>query len=269
MNKNNILTLLPTLLCSVYAMADTTLQYTTSESSQQPGTVYLSDQKLRVDNAGDANWILYDRNQNTLFIIDDNKQEYYAFDEQQIQALGDTIGNVNKQLESALASLPPEQRAQARALMQSMLPGGSSSAASAIEKAIDANYTGQYDNVAGIRCERVEVMLNNQVQSELCLADPDALNLSSNETATLESMAEFAQSMLTEIKANAGSLLPDDFSAGDIVQVLQKGVPVRMTDKSDSTDDTATLASIEHDNISTDIMQIPTNYQRKQLDLGL
>ncbi len=266
MNKNQITGLLAGLLCSLHAAADTTLEYSTSANSQQPGAIYLTADKLRADNEGERTWVLYDRSANTLFIVDDDEGKFFVIDEAQVKALGQTIGNVNQQLEDALSSLPPEQRAQARAMMQSMLPGGGGASSADDSEAIEARFTGRKDEVAGIRCEIVETMLANQVESEMCIADPDALKLSAAETATLESMAEFAQTVLDEIKTNAGNLLPANFSGGSIVKVLESGVPVRMVDSQNN--DSATLESVSHADIDAELMRIPASYQRDSFGIG-
>ncbi len=263
MNKKMLPLVLATLLCSASASA-ATLTFNTGPDSQAAGIVYLTDNILRV-NHEDNNWILFDRSLNTLFIVEDDQQRFYAIDEAQIQSFGQTLGSVNQQIEQALSELPESQRAQARALMESMMPGGGRSSA-AVEEVIDINFTGRFDSVADVRCEIVETRVAGQQESELCIADPDALKLSSGEIATMNAMARFAENMLDTMKENAGSLFPDNIASGSMVKALQNGVPVRVIDKNNN--DRSELNSISHEPISDDLTKIPSQYRRESFGPG-
>ncbi len=265
MFKKHFLSLLAILLCGTAASA-TTMVYDSDGNSDGPGTVYLTDNAMRM-GAGDGNWVLFDRSANTMFIVDDQAQEYFVIDDAQIQALGETLGNVNKQIEEALAALPPGQRAQARAMMESMMPGGGAPASSAPKDIVDVGFTGRSDKVAGIQCEIVETRINNELESELCIADSDDLNISRGEKATIAAMGDFAENMLNTMQEHAGSLFPSNFSSGSIIEVLDNGIPIRMIDKSNN--DVSQLESISHDAISIELTSVPANYDRKPFGPGL
>lgn len=256
------LTLLSTLLCSAVASA-TTLVFDTDADSDQPQAIYLADGKLRMGAPGD-DWMLFDRVSNTMFMVNDQEQEYYVMDEAQMQALGQTLGNVNKQIEEALSQVPESQRAQMRAMMESMMPGGGG--AGQAEELVDVNFTGQQDRVAGISCEIVETRINGQPESQLCIADPDALNLSSDELATVRAMGDFAEQMLNTMKEHAGNLIPDGFSAGSVVKVLDNGVPIRVVDK--DSNDVSQLESVNADDVDANLLRVPAEYQRKSFGPG-
>lgn len=264
MNYQTVLTLFSTVLCSAAAMA-TTMIYDVSGDSNQPEEIYLTDNAFRAGGTG-GDWMLFDRSSKTMFIVNDEKGEYYVMDQAQMDALGQTLGNVNKQIEEALAQVPESQRAQVRAMMESMMPGNAAGAAPPVADDINVNFTGRNDRVAGIECEIVETSINAEPESELCLAKPGALELTSGEQATLRAMAEFAEDMISTMKQHAGNLIPADFSADSIVRVLENGVPIRMHDKRN--DDLSQLESISHDAIDPELVRVPAGYQRKSFGLG-
>ena len=268
MNKNKILAATIALLCSVSANADTTMRYTTTDNSQQPGVIYVTDDQLRADNVGESQWVLYERQSNRLFFVDDSKQQYFIFDEQQIQSLSNSLGQVSQQLDDALADLPPAQRAQAQALMQSML-SQSSGAFEQIKETTEIRRTGRNDEVAGVDCEWVDVSVNEQLESQLCLAEHNALDLNGSETATVRAMADFGQQLIDTVQDSLGGILPVDFSAGtsDIVQSLKRGIPVKMIQNDSASQDVASLTSIDHNTIDSSLLQIPDHYKQEQMDL--
>lgn len=244
----------------------TTIVFNTSNSDDGKGEVYLTDNAIRM-SSDDSNWMLFDRSSNTMFFVDDAQREYYVIDEAQIESLGQTLGNVNKQIEEALAALPEAQRAQARAMMQSMIPGGGSSGSSPSKDVIDINHTGRNDTIAGVRCEIVETLINNELEGELCVAETDDLKISSGEMATMRAMGDFAQNMLDTMREHIGSFLPEEFSAGPMIEVLDLGVPIRMVNK--DSNDVSELESVSHDDISADLVRVPADYQRKPFGPGL
>lgn len=262
MRSKILLSLISTVLCSAAATA-TTLVFDTDANSDQPEAIYLTDGKLRMGAPGD-DWMLFDRASNTMFIVNDQQQEYYVMDEAQMQALGQTLGDVNKQIEEALRQVPESQRAQMRAMMENMLPGGGG--AGQAEELVDVNFTGRNDRVAGISCEIVETRINGQPESELCIADPGALDLSSGELATVRAMGDFAEQMLNTMKEHAGNLIPDNFSAGSVVKVLDNGVPIRLVDK--DSNDVSQLESVDNGDVDTELLRIPAEYQRKSFGPG-
>ncbi len=264
MTKYIIPGLFSALLCSAAASA-TTLVFHSSQANQLAAVVYLGNDKLRI-NSEDGTWILFDRISNTLFIVDDDEQQYYAIDEAQIQSLGQTLGNVNQQIEQALSQLPESQRAQARAMMESMMPGGASQQSAAAEDMIDVSFTGEFDKVADIRCEIVETRVDGRLESELCIADPEEINLSSAEQATLNALGSFAEHMLDTMKENAGNLFPDSLASGSIVKVLETGIPIRMVEQNGT--DSSELKSVSHEGIDQALTSIPSQYQQKRFAAG-
>lgn len=259
--------LLISIMCLLGTTASaTTIVFNTSNSDDGMGEVYLTDNAIRM-STDDDNWMLFDRSSNTMFFVDDSQREFYVIDEAQIESLGQTLGNVNKQIEEALAALPAGQRAQARAMMESMMPGGGSSGPAPSKDIIEINHTGRSDTIAGVSCDVVETLINNNLEGELCVAETDDLKISNGEMATMRAMGDFAQNMLDTMREHIGSFLPEEFSAGPMIEVLELGVPIRMVNK--DSNEISELESISHDDINPDLVRVPVDYQRKPFGPGL
>jgi len=265
MYKYNTLILIAALLSCITANA-TTLIFKSDSNQELAPTIYLTDNKLRIDNEGSSS-ILFDRSANTLFIIEDDEKTFYVIDQAQVEALAETLGQVNQQIEQALAQLPPGQRAQARLMMESLLPGGGANNDSQNEPVIDVKFTGASDNVANIACKVVETWVANQLESELCIANSDALELTNGEIATLKALGRFSQQMLDAVKENFGSLIPENIASGSLITALNSGIPIRMVHQSNG--DHSELQSVNHAAISDELTNIPEQYERKRFELGL
>ncbi len=262
-NRKYFATLAITLLCSTALWADTSLTFTGEGNKKLPQHIALGSDKLRISTGSNNEWMLYDRNQNAMFIVDDAKQEYFRIDEAQIQQLSKTLGNVNSQIDAALANLPPEQQAAARAMMQGMLAGKKSNA---IIPDIEIRATGKQDKVAGVACSISETWIGSERKNEVCVADDSALQLGEDDIATLQGMSSLLQKLMDEVKKSAGDMLPSDFAGNGLTQLLANGLPVRITDFEN--DDSVQLESVSHERIPAAQLQVPEAYQQQQINIG-
>lgn len=254
--------MLSVLFCCGSSLADTTLTFT-NEGDSLPQSIAIGAGKMRINPAGDGNWMLYDLQQNAMFIMDDAKQQYYRIDPSQIEQLGQSLGNLNSQLDNALANLPPQQRAAAKAMMQDMLPDKQAPSAAAM---IDIRNTGKKDKVADIACSIHETWVADERKNEVCVAAGDALRLSSEDEDTMRGMAKLMQQLMDEVQKNLGELMPDNIAADGLAQLMANGIPVRIRDFDH--DSSAELAAISHDSIADQQLSVPVGYQAQTMDLG-
>jgi len=257
----SVLLMLAAVCCSSASLADTTLTFS-SEGDSLPQTIAIGSGKLRIDSTGESTWMLYDLAQNAMYMVDDAKQQYYRIDQSQIEQLGQSLGNLTSQLDSALANLPPEQRAAAMAMMKDMLPGNQQKSAAPM---IDVRATGKTDKVADIACSVHETWVAEQRKNEVCVADSDALDLSREDERTMRGMAQLMQELVDEVQNSVGDLLPENIAGDGLAQLMANGVPVRVHDYENGS--SAELNAVSHDNIAASRFLVNDNYTKVSMDV--
>jgi hypothetical protein len=243
-------------------LADTTLTFTSSGDSL-PQAIAFGSGKMRINQADSSDWMMYDLQQNAMFMVNDAKQEYYRIDQAQIEQLGQTLGNLSNQMESALANLPPEQRAAAEAMMRDMMPQKAQPASAPL---IDIRSTGNKDKVADINCSIHETWVAKQRKNEICVADSDDLKLTDEDRKTMQGMADLMQQMVDEVQNSVGDLMPENIASNGLAQIMANGVPVRVREFDN--DEVSELSSISHDDIPAAQMTIPASYTAQSMDMG-
>jgi len=260
--RHGLIALLVSLLCCGSSLADTTLTFA-SNGDSLPQTIAIGSGKIRIDSSDDSNWMMYDLQQDAMFMVDAAQQQYYRIDQAQIEQLGQSLSDLTSQLDSALANLPPEQRAAAKAMMKDMMPGKKDKSAAAL---IDIRSTGKRDQVADVSCSLHETWVANERQNEICVADSEALKLTRQDEQTMRGMAELMQQLMNEVQKNIGDLMPDNIAGDGLAQLMSNGMPVRIRDFQN--DSTAELASISHDSIADSQLSVPEGYQAQSMDMG-
>ncbi|GAB4121073.1 MAG: hypothetical protein Tsb0027_17000 [Wenzhouxiangellaceae bacterium] len=256
------LLMLAAVCCSSASLADTTLTFS-SEGDSLPQTIAIGSGKLRIDSAGESSWMLYDLSQNAMYMVDDAEQQYYRIDQSQIEQLGQTLGDLTSQLDSALANLPPEQRAAAKAMMKDMMPANKDKSDAPM---IDVRATGKSDKVADIACSVHETWVADQRKNEVCVADSDALNLSREDERTMQGMADLMQELVDEVQKSVGDLLPENIAGDGLAQLMANGMPVRVHDYENGS--SAELSAVSHDDIAASRLSVPEGYQAQSMDMG-
>ena len=260
MNTRRVIGLIATIpFYSLPLLADTSVHYSQS-GGDQPSAVHITDGKLRVNHGDSGDWMLFDRKANAIYMVEPAKERYTVIDQATIDRLGGAMASANRQMEEALKNLPPEQRAQMRAMMKQQMQGMMNQQGASFETRV----TGRSDNVAGKPCDIIETWQGEQKHSELCVADPGAIDLSAGEQQTLRDLGSFAESMVNSIKSQAGDLFPEGMIDMSSMEQLTKGVPLRVIDFQGG--GRTEVERVSHDSIGDDLLSVPAGYQRQQID---
>ena len=178
--------------------------------------------------------------------------------------LGCQVGAGGRELGQQVRNLSPEQRKK----WEQMLGGNVSldQIASAAEPVQQASIvkTGLGKNVAGVSCEQMNVLEGKATVAEVCLAKPDALQLSGEDYATLRSLFGLSERIAVKTHGLAkqfGVKLPN-LSVREIL-----GVPIEMRDLSGKQHGSVTLSRIVTSAVAEDVMQIPGGYRAEQFKL--
>jgi len=251
------------------SQADSTIEFHVEEGQKkavQP--VVVKDGQIMVKGAGgDRNLdIFYQRANERLVLIDHKKQRFTPITEEKIDQIARQTQDLQPVLQGLgdqLKKLSPKQRAK----WEDMLGGISvDQLGSAKNPANNSRLvkTGQAKEVAGIRCEQLDVVQGSAKLAEVCLANPASMPLSADDYATIRSLLAFTQRIASKAQGFASqfgvSLPPVQLS--DLA-----GVPVEMADFSGKRPTVMALNRIIDSVSPDDRLQIPAGYQPQELML--
>ncbi|MGX2039957.1 DUF4412 domain-containing protein [Methylocaldum sp. MU1018] len=124
--------------------------------------------------------------------------------------------------------------------------------------------TGRAKQVAGISCEQLDILRGSTKLAEVCLANPESVQLPADDYATIRSLLAFTQRVATKAQGFASqfgiSLPPVELS--DLA-----GVPVEMVDLSGKHPTVMAVNRITDSISPDDRLQIPAGYRSQELAL--
>ncbi|HLW74216.1 MAG TPA: DUF4412 domain-containing protein [Gammaproteobacteria bacterium] len=260
-----ISTLLVLLALATPALADTHLSFV-NDSGQPSTQLYVKDGKVRME--GGRGIGLYDAATNTFTMLMPDKKQYLVFDEKSASAMGASanaaqqqmaahqgqIDQANQQAQAAMANMTPEQKA----MMQQMMAGrgGAPGAGPMGGMQMDTKDLGTSETVAGHKCEDMQLVMNGQAMSTMCVMSgpPSALGIPAADVKTLEAM----RAGMLKLSAHMGpmgqgmaGMMTKGFSLKTTHQVYRDMQPVTDTD---------TFKGLSTASLSAALFEIPAGY---------
>jgi hypothetical protein len=238
------------LAATAATLADSRIEFKVTEG---PGTAFQSiligQGKVRQDSDRNTTAIL-DPGAGIITLLDHSKRTYARLTRADIDQLSKTLEDATKQMEQAMAGMPPQ--------MQERMKGIMSGAAGSI----DVVDTGQTGTVAGKACRIFQSKVMGKVATESCMADPSTIDLPASDRATAAAaMAwgkEIGEKLMKGPLASIGAALP--FRGGL--------VPLRTTTVgSDGSRSTAEFTGVTNTAASPDAFAVPTGYVEKKIEL--
>ena len=169
-----------TIMTSAPVGADATVTYSVpaDQSGGIPQQAFVQDGRVLVKNAGDANTdLVFDPANSTMYVIDHANSSYLQLNEAAIVAIQQQASGLRSMMEQQLQGLPPEQRAQAEKMMQSM---GINTAAAVERPAPTLEDIGD-TSFSGFECSEKRVMEGEQQIATVCLSKGNNLGLSDSD----------------------------------------------------------------------------------------
>lgn len=243
------------------ALADVHMRYEVSGGNDAVSDIMISDGKLRINQHASDNWTLFDSNTGEMIIVDGERGEYMVMDAETIDKLTNITALVNKQMEEALANVPPAQREQMRGMMEGMMENAMEQARASIPEQT-VNRTGETRSVAGYDCAVVEILLDGVKSMETCGTDPGNIDLPAADLETMRAMQAFAQDIAARMEEVFGESIINlgDFSLEEFpvqtVHFEKGGESAR-----------STLAGIDDGGLPADAFEIPADYKQQEIEL--
>jgi hypothetical protein len=193
--------------------------------------------------------MLFDQKAQVLHLVNDNDKTY-------LDIYKGGAGGPMDMMQQQLAKMPPDQRAQAEAMMKGMM-----ASAVASSPPLTYDWTNQKNTVLGYECTLVEGMRGTAKVTEYCGSTSDDFKMDSDERATILEMQDYLRNFSIGVKG------PDDNARLFQWDTNADGYPVisRCFDAGVMTLN-LTLDSTSRKPIPREVFEIPPGY--KKVDLG-
>ncbi len=237
-----------------------TLNRDLSGTREVLSTTYAQQGYLRVETGAASGTIVIFKDE-ALYTLDPQQKTYMTIDKATMQRMLEQLSPALKQMQEAMAKMPPEQRAQFEKMLGAR--GMSAGAKPAVE---EVRKTSRTDKISGYACTYSEVLRDQVVATEACVAAPATLKGSQELIDASAKVAAFMKP-LTEgldvpwLKQMAQRQVENYSQLG--------GVPVRIRgfDAGKATFE-STLQSIATETLPATLFEIPAGYTKKDLPLA-
>lgn len=266
-------TLYVSLVLPAIIRADSVLDFQVSDNRSTATTIQsitIKNGQVMVKAAGGNKDIdlLYSRAQENMLIVDHHKRRVMIVDKAEIERLNQQAQGLQPLMEGfseQIAKLSPEERQKWQGLL------GNSVSLDKIARASESVAPTRMvpigtRQVAGIRCQEMEVMQGQTSLARVCLAQAAAMNLPGNDQATIHALFDFYDNMAGKSRQSArqfGLNLPT------IGSLKVEGIPIKLLDLSRAKDMSVTLLRVKTAEVASDLMTPPIDYRTEPLSLWL
>jgi hypothetical protein len=174
--------------------------------------------------------------------------------------LTSTLADARKQMQAAMANMPPERRAMMEKMMGQM--GGAGAAGDQGPKRV-LKKTGRTETVAGIKCTVWEASVGTNKVEELCAAAPGSVPGGDEMMKTMREVGEMLKAFTQSF--GAGSKMDNDWRDMETIN----GVPVLTRDFSDGKVSSETrLTAARKESVAAGQFEMPAGYTEKKISFG-
>jgi hypothetical protein len=226
------------------AFADTRLTYKVTEGAGGSiQAVLIGQGKLRTDAAASTS-VIVDPATSAMIVIDHSKKTFMRIGRAEM----DQIVAMMKQLEQAMAGMPPEVRDK----MKAMMGGG---------EMISVVNTGRKETVAGRACTVSETKMQGQTIAESCDAPFSALKLPDADEATVLKASQMFAALTAQLAASPLAKVVSQ------VGIRTDVFPLRSTTIQGTQRTTSELVSVENAALPADLFTVPAGYKEQKMDM--
>lgn len=236
------------------------VQKMTSGGSTSTNQIQIESNRMRAeiaDASGRKMTTIFDAGKQVIMIVDDGRKTYSEMTKADIDRLGGQMQDMMAQMQAAMASMPPGQRAQMEAMMRGRGMGAMGGAMAAPKT--EYRKTGT-DRVGKWACDKYEGTQNGQKTTELCTVEPSALGLTAADMNVMTQLAAFFKQLIQVIPGGADVLQVGGTQAGF------SGVPVRTVTTSGVT---VEITDVSRQTFADSLFQPPAGYTKQDLMGGM
>ena len=249
---------------SIYAANGVVISMkTTTGASSTTTQIQLDANHMRTEMAGRGgaqNTVVFDGAKQAMYLIDDSKKTYSEITKDDLDKFAAQMQQAQQQMQSAMANVPPEQRAQIEAMMRSRGRGMAAMGAPAAKPTYKKAGT---DKVGKWSCDKYEGYEGDRKTSEVCTVAPTALGLAASDFDVTKQFAKFFSGIMPQMSDRV-------FSLGSLEDRGFVGVPIRRISygADGSVQDTSELTDITHQNIPDSTFAPPSGDAKQDMGFG-
>jgi hypothetical protein len=259
-------------LISPFALASSVLELMTTEYDKDPpvvGTVEISTmgKSSRIEitsvSSSESGGMIYNAERQEMIAIDHGAQEYYVIDQAMMNQMASQVSEAMKQMQEALAAMPPEQRALAEQMMKQQMPQPQVEAGVPVE----LKKTGKSDSLAGYDCDYYDVMQEGRRIREICMTGWDDIEEGREVAAAMMELAGFFESMRKAFAGAGGMGVMDRQQEMFTYMRDLNGYPIlaRDYDATGALKTESKLRSAGHVDLSAALFEPPESYRQQAL----
>jgi len=208
--------------------------------------------------------VIFRGDRSEMLMIDHGQKSYVVMDEATIERLAGQLGDAMKQMEAALANVPPEQRAMVEQMMRGR---GMGAAAAAPRPAPELRRTSERAEHSGFSTVKYEVLVEGRKTREFWVTDWNNIDGFQEAQPAFEAMAAMMKRLLDVLAQSPLGNLADMDTGGYEYMTELGGFPV-LTREFGSTGELeteTTLRSIRRESIPASEFQPPEGYRQQQI----
>lgn len=205
-----------------------------------------------------------------MYMVDHEKKTYLVMDKEQIEALGSQISDAMKQMQEALAQVPPEQREMMERMMKDRMGGGGGGDVKPPSPPVVTDL-GESGNVNGVSCQWKQVTRDGKLEEKACVARETDIAGGDEMVALAHEMRDFAEGMMRAAQAAAdmpmfGGGTMTTFAAGVTADLGGYPVISENYDGNGELMSRSTFESADQVSVPEGEFTPPSDYKRQSLD---
>ena len=214
----------------------------------------------------EAGGMIYRGDSGEMLALDHADESYYVLDEESMQRMGAQLSGAMKQMQEALESMPPEQRAMAEKMMKQHMPQEMTQPK---QPPASLHATGREDTVNGFDCDHYEVRRDERLVRELCVTPWDEIPGGRDLAGSLLGMAGFFERMASTISEETGIAVMGDQQEifGHLEELDGYPVLTREFDESGEVTSESVLQSAATEDLDPSLFEPPAGY--REMSLGM
>ncbi|MEZ5500835.1 MAG: hypothetical protein R3E77_15585 [Steroidobacteraceae bacterium] len=192
-----------------------------------------------------------------IYIIDHVKKTYMHLDRKQLEAMGDRLGEMRKQMEAQLAKLPPEQRQMVEQMMRGKM------GATVDQPKLRIEASDHRGSAAGADCRFWNIWRGERLDSALCVASPAKLDGGVELMQTMKTLAAYFAGMRKAMERSG--FMPPDNGFEQLENI--DGLPVinQRYDALGKLQSEIRTETIRRETIATSRFTVPDGYKEERL----
>jgi hypothetical protein len=233
------------------------VQRTTTASGPKTNQVQITKDRMRAEvegPMGTTQVVIFDAAKQVVDIVNVERKTYTEMTKAEVENMAAQAQQMRSQMQSALANMPPAQRAQ----MEAMMAGRGMGAASAPVK-MEYRKTGT-DRVGKWACDKYDVLRDGQKTSEVCTVSPAAIGLSAADVDVMRQLGQFFRQITSQVSAM--------FDLGQPTDPGFIGVPVRSVMTVAGQQVTGEVTDVSRQTFADSLFAVPAGFEKQDMMRG-